>query len=87
MADDRRPTKIACTHCGREVAVNARGRTPLFCGPSCRSMHFVQKNRTGTKVSAEERQRLMLWQMLVDLKVITADTPMPPPKPKPGDAS
>ena len=49
-------------------------------------MAFVKKNRTGTKVSAEERQRLLLWQMLVDLKVITADTPMPPPR-KAEDAS
>ena len=85
MADDRRPTKIACAHCGREVEVAKRGRRPVFCGPSCRSMAFV-KNRRGTKPSAEERQRRMLWQMLVDLKLVSADTPMPPPR-KAEDAS
>ena len=37
-------------------------------------------------MSSEDQQRLLLWQMLVDLKVIAADTPMPP-KRKAEDAS
>ena len=51
-------------------------------------MHYAKRARTKTKlllpVTAEDQQRRMLWQMLVDLKVISADTPMPPPR-KPED--
>jgi endogenous inhibitor of DNA gyrase (YacG/DUF329 family) len=74
-----RPARVACAHCGKIFKVSPHGRLPVFCSPSCRSMSFVKKNRTSTKVPAGERQRRMLWQMLVDLKLVSPDTPMPPP--------
>ena len=77
MADDRRPSKIACAHCGRKVRVAKRGRTRVFCSDSCRSMAFV-KNKRGTKVAAEDRQRLLMWGLLQDAGLVPADQPLPP---------
>lgn len=86
-AGDRmeRPRKIACRHCGQTFKVGPHGRLPVFCSPSCRSMHFVKKNRTGVKVPFEERVALRIWQALVDAKIVTGDMPAAKPKPDEGE--
>ena len=75
--DYERPRTATCAHCGRTFRVGPIGRVPLYCKPSCRVTAFDKRHRA-TKPSADERQRLMLWRMLIDLKVIAADTPLPP---------
>ncbi len=48
-------------------------------------MAFDKKQR-GPKVSAEDRQRLLIWGVLQDAGVIPADKPLPPRR-KPEDAA
>jgi hypothetical protein len=40
------------------------------------------RNARGTKVSAEDRQRLLMWELLQDAGVVPAEMP-PPPRSKP----
>ena len=90
MADLDRPDVLHCARCGKKIKVSPTGRLPVYCSPNCRQMHYAKRARAKTKLppplTDEERQRRLLWQMLIDLKVIAADTPMPPPH-KPEDAS
>jgi endogenous inhibitor of DNA gyrase (YacG/DUF329 family) len=79
--DYERPATATCANCGRTFKVGPIGRVPLFCRPACRTIHF-DKNKRGTKVSAEDRQRLSMWELLQDAGVVPADMP-PPPKRKP----
>ena len=81
MADLERPRVLRCARCGKRIKVSAIGRLPTYCSASCEQMHYAKRARAMKKlppVTDEERQRLMLWRMLIDLKVISADTPMPP---------
>ena len=72
-----RPTTAACAHCKRPFKIGPHGRVPTFCKPSCRTMNFVAKNRTGIKRTPEDRQRLRTWQLLQDAGIVPAA--MPPP--------
>ena len=81
MADLERPRSVRCARCGRRIKVSPKGRLPVYCNTTnCRQMAYVKRKRATNKppppVTDKERQRL--WQMLIDLKVIAADTPMPP---------
>ena len=82
------PAHRRCLKCHKRIPVKRLGGIPMYCSASCRQ-HVFRKRKQQAKpppVSSEDQQRLLLWQMLVDLKVIAADTPMPP-KRKAEDAS
>ena len=79
--DYERPRTATCAHCGRSFKVNPIGRTPLYCKPACRVMAFEKRNRAGTKLSREDRARLLMWSLLQDAGFVPADQP-PPPKRK-----
>jgi endogenous inhibitor of DNA gyrase (YacG/DUF329 family) len=78
---ERRPRFIRCASCNKKVTVAEAGRIPVYCSNACRQLAFARNTR-GTKVSAEDRQRLSMWELLQDAGVVPADTP-PPPKRKP----
>ena len=71
-----RPTTATCAHCGNTFTVGPNGRVPRYCKPGCRTSAFEKRHR-GPKVSAEDRQRLLIWGVLQDAGVIPADKPMP----------
>ena len=84
MTDYKRASKATCLNCGENFRVKAMGRTPKFCRPACRTIHFT-KNRRGVPVTPEDRQRLRTWELLKDAGIIPTDAPLPPkrePKPK-----
>ena len=81
MADiGPRPRTVKCLRCKKVIRVKRLGQPPMYCSPVCRQAVF-RKRKAQPKpppLSSEDQQRRMLWQMLIDLKVIAADTPLPP---------
>jgi endogenous inhibitor of DNA gyrase (YacG/DUF329 family) len=78
---ERRPRFIRCASCNMKVTVAEAGRIPVYCSNACRQLAFA-RNARGTKVSAEDRQRLLMWELLQDAGVVPAEMP-PPPRSKP----
>jgi endogenous inhibitor of DNA gyrase (YacG/DUF329 family) len=74
---ERRPRFIKCLSCKTKVEVTATGRIPKYCSNACRQLAFA-RNARSIKVSAEDRQRLLMWELLQDADVVATDKPLPP---------
>ena len=80
-----RPRTVRCRCCNRSIKVAKVGRLPTYCGSACKQRAFVAthpnwKPNRPKKASIDDRVAMKVWQMLLDAKVIAADTPPPGPE-------
>ena len=73
---DRRPRFIHCATCDTKVKVGETGRVPTYCSNACRQAAFYKN--THTPLSADDRRRIEMWELLKDGGVVPADMPVPP---------
>jgi hypothetical protein len=71
----RRPRSIRCANCNKRVEVAPTGRIAVYCSNACRQQAFVKNTRS--PLTADDRQRLMIWQVLQDAGLVPADRPLP----------
>jgi hypothetical protein len=77
---ERRPRFTRCANCNTKITVAATGRIPVFCSGACRQANFYKNSHK--PLSADDRQRAVTWQLLIDAGLIPADKPMPMRKPE-----
>ena len=77
---DRRPRFIHCATCNKKVKVGETGRVPTYCSNACRQAAFYKNHRT--PLSADDRQRLLTWELLQDAGIVPRDAPLPPRNPE-----
>jgi hypothetical protein len=75
--DYQRPIRGVCAHCGHGFRVGPIGMLPKYCRPACRTLAY-DKRRRETRPTVEQQHRALIWSVLKDAGLITADTPMPP---------
>ena len=73
-----RPATVACSWCGAEVAVPAKGRVPKWCGTSCRHRAWEQHRAAASGRSAVEVvERVVERVVTVQLAAPTPTRPTP----------
>lgn len=72
----QRPATVTCANCGKTFEVGPLGRVPRFCKPACRTATY-DKAKRGDRPSVEERQRLLIWELLQDAGLIPSDKTLP----------
>ena len=71
-----RPTTVACANCGTVFAIGPIGRVPHHCKPSCRVAYCERTKHL--RPTAEEKQRRVVWNVLIDAGIVARDRPLPP---------
>ena len=71
-----RPASVACNYCGKVFGIGPIGRVPRFCKPSCRVAYCARGKHA--RLSAEEKQRRIAWNLLIDAGIVARDQPLPP---------
>ena len=79
---DHRPKFVCCASCDNKIKIPPIGRIAKFCCNACRQAAFYKNHRT--PLSADDRQRLMMWELLQDAGLVPSDKPMPKRKPEGG---
>ena len=82
----RRPTTGTCARCGRTFAVKPTGAPRMFCSGACKQAAFQHRARLARplkppklpKLSGDEHQRILMWRLLQDAKLVPLDAPLPP---------
>ena len=81
-----RPHHIACARCHKTVHVAPVGRLPIYCTASCRTAACMARRGRDGSPSAEEKQRLVAWILLIDAGIVPPGRPVPPMR-RVGDAA
>ncbi len=84
----RRPTNGTCARCGQTFAVKPTGAPRMFCSGACKQAAFQHRARLARppkppklpKLPGDEHQRILMWRLLQDAKLVPLDTPLPPPR-------
>ena len=73
-----RPTSATCANpsCGKPFTVGAHGPVQKYCRPACRVAAYNKRQR-GPKVSAADKQRALIWELLQAANLVPADKPLP----------
>jgi hypothetical protein len=77
---DLRPKSVCCAICGKKIKIPPTGRIAKFCSNACRQAAFYKNHRTPLR--ADDRQRLLTWELLQDAGIVPRDAPLPPRNPE-----
>ena len=77
---DHRPKFVHCARCDKEIAIPPTGRIAKFCSNACRQAAFYKNHHT--PLSADDRQRLLTWELLQDARIVPRDAPVPRRNPR-----
>jgi hypothetical protein len=87
----RRPKSVRCRDCKRPIKVNARGRTPSYCSPTCKQRAYLARKYRGpmellaqdlTTLKVRNILRREIWAVLREAGLVAQPEPPPPARPK-----
>ena len=77
---DHRPKIVRCASCEKTIKIPPIGRIAKYCGNACRQAAFYRNHHS--PLSADDRQRLLTWELLQDAGLVPSDKPLPKRKPE-----
>ena len=72
---DHRPKSVRCASCDKTINIRPTGRVAKYCGNACRQAAFYRNHRS--PLSADDRQRLLTWELLQDAGIVPRDATLP----------